>query len=79
VLAGNFFNVLSASCGQSGGEGRARADDGRREEYDKVGEDDDGHLVVEHRARGGPLDNTQEEDGHYSDREESFKKVRTAH
>lgn len=47
----------------------------RREDYNKVGQDDEGHLVVEHRARGGPLDNTLEEDGHYSSREENFKKV----
>lgn len=55
-----------------------RDEEERHGENDEVGEDDDGHLVVRHRARGGALDNRQEEDGHYSEREESFKKALAA-
>ena len=62
-------------------DGRERYDDGHgRGRYgrDEVGEDDEGHLVVKHRSRGGPLDNHLKEDGHYSVQEENFKKALAA-
>lgn len=75
-MALGFWQGTDGTDGTDGDNHAGGSDRGTpRQDYDQVGEDDDGHLVVEHRARGGPLDNTQEEDGHYSNREENFKKV----
>lgn len=52
-----------------------RIDGGSDGRGNRVGEDEDGHLVVRARAEGGPLQNRQKEDGHYSTREENFKQA----
>jgi len=59
-------------------EGRVWGNVGEDGAGNQVGENSAGHLVVRSRAEGGPLARGVEEDGHWSEREESFKKALAA-